>query len=71
MTNISSAAQAVRTAYYSTNDGLAGSALAAALRAAADQVDWSWEPCSQLFAIADELEDITYGTYRCDLNGDE
>jgi len=38
MTNLSPAAQAVRMAYYSTNDGLAGSALAAALRAAADQV---------------------------------
>jgi hypothetical protein len=28
----------------------------AALRVAADQVDWNWEPCSQLLAIADELE---------------
>jgi hypothetical protein len=32
------AAQAVRKAYYSTDDDLAGPALAAALRAAADQV---------------------------------
>jgi len=40
MTNkqLSPAAQAVRKAYYSTNDDLAGPALAAALRAAADQV---------------------------------
>ncbi len=29
---------------------------AAALKAAADQVDWDWEPCSQLLAIAAELE---------------
>jgi hypothetical protein len=40
MTNkqLSPAAQAVRKAYYSTNDDLAGPALAAALRAVADQV---------------------------------
>jgi hypothetical protein len=38
MTELSPAAQAVRKAYYSTNDDLAGPALAAALRAAADQV---------------------------------
>jgi len=37
MTKLSPAAQAVRKAYYSTNDDLAGPALAAALRAAADQ----------------------------------
>jgi hypothetical protein len=35
---LSPAAQAVRKAYYSTDDDLAGPALAAALRAAADQV---------------------------------
>jgi len=38
MTKLSPAAQAVRKAYYSTNDDLAGPALAAALRAVADQV---------------------------------
>jgi hypothetical protein len=38
MTNISAAAQAVRKAYYSTDNDLAGPALAAALRATADQV---------------------------------
>jgi hypothetical protein len=38
MTDLSPAAQAVRKAYYSTNDDLAGPALAAALRAAADQI---------------------------------
>ena len=53
-TPLSPAAQAVRKAYYSTNDDLAGPALAAALRAAADQVvpeeplyggdqRWEWE----------------------------
>ena len=67
MTNLSPAAQAVRKAYYSTDDDLAGPALAAALRAAADEVGWDWEPCSQLLSIADELEGVTYGTYRCNL----
>jgi hypothetical protein len=38
MTELSHAAQAVRKAYYSTNNDLAGPALAAALRAAADQI---------------------------------
>jgi len=38
MTNLSPAAQAVRKAYYSTDDDLAGPALAAALRAVADEV---------------------------------
>jgi len=38
MTDLSPAAQAVRKAYYSTDDDLAGPALAAALRAAADWV---------------------------------
>ena len=71
MTDLSPAAQAVRKAYYSTNDDLAGPALAAALRAAADQVAPSdaVEPrnylpmaieCQrirkELLAIADELE---------------
>ena len=69
MTELSPAAQAVRKAYYSTNDDLAGPALAAALRAAADQVvpeellkgsdPAAWlrdEIHSQLLAIADELE---------------
>ena len=30
--------------------------IAAALRAAADQVDWDWEPCLQFHDIAAELE---------------
>jgi uncharacterized protein YjiS (DUF1127 family) len=72
MTNLSPAAQAVRKAYYSTDDDLAGPALAAALRAVADQVvpetrvvdtdlDYgAWEQQqrtrAELLAIADELE---------------
>ena len=44
-----------------------GSAIAAALCAVADEVGWDWEPCSQLLSIADELEGVTYGTYRCNL----
>jgi hypothetical protein len=68
MTELSAAAQAVLCAYrdlswtpdeedngkYLRFSHKAG--MAAALRAAADQVDWNWEPCSQLLAIADELE---------------
>ena len=72
MTDLSPAAQAVRKAYYSTDDDLAGPAIAAALRAAADQVVpeykvtpggskiWPSEPLpsirAQLQAIAAELE---------------
>ena len=62
MTELSHAAQAVRKAYYSTNNDLAGPALAAALRAAADQVvpangsRKNNEIRAELLAIADELE---------------
>ena len=62
MTELSHAAQAVCKAYYSTNDDLAGPALAAALRAAADQVvpangsRKNNEIRAELRAIADELE---------------
>jgi hypothetical protein len=59
MTNLSPAAQAVANAmhHYETNHWLTPREVAAiAIRAAADQVDWNWEPCSQLLAIADELE---------------
>ena len=101
MNNLSPVAQAVIDAYYSINDDLAGPALAAALRAAADQVvpgdkelsetylagyyadknrqgpacqaaglravlaKWGKDP---LLAIADELDDVKYGTYRSDLS---
>jgi len=56
---LSPAAQAVRKAYYSTNDDLAGPALAAALRAAADGCDPDWLALTvlhHLHSIADELE---------------
>jgi hypothetical protein len=68
---LSPAAQAVRKAYYSTDDDLAGPALAAALRAAADEVvpatttPWNStlfltlstpEVRAKLLAIAAELE---------------
>ena len=61
MTNLSPAAQAVRKAYYSTNDDLAGPALAAALRAAADGCDPDWLALTvlhHLHSIADELETL-------------
>ena len=58
---VSSAAQAVWHAYetadcdpYEIDPRRAG--LAAALRAAADQVDWSWEPAEQLLSLAAELD---------------
>ena len=56
-----------------------GSAIAAALRAAADQLGYSNVPkefaymrpkvidVDDLLAIADELEGVKYGTYRCEL----
>ena len=56
---LSPAAQAVRKAYYSTNGDLAGPALAAALRAAADGCDPDWLALTVLYhlhSIADELE---------------
>jgi hypothetical protein len=60
---LSPAAQAIFWAFNSKfswiEDGVPGpqfKAIAAALRAAADEVGWDWEPCSQLLAIADELE---------------
>jgi hypothetical protein len=68
MSNLSPAAQAVRKAYYSTDDDLAGPALAAALRAAAEKIedlycesdvdssDGVVFAMRQLVLIADELE---------------
>ena len=52
---LSPAAQAVLRAAGDSEPGIYAT-IAAALRAAADQVDWDWEPCSQLLAIAAELE---------------
>ena len=42
--------------------------LAAALRAAADSINHATS-AHTLHAIADELEGVKYGTYRCDLEG--
>jgi hypothetical protein len=71
MTNLSPAAQAVldatgRKTWYRNDD------IAAALRAAADCLGYELLgvrtiDCSQLLAIADELEDVKYGTYRSPL----
>jgi hypothetical protein len=91
MTDLSPAAQAVFWAFNSKfdwiEDGIPGpqfNAIAAAIRAAADQVVPSdaVEPrnylpmaieCQrireEILAIADELEGVTYGTYRCSLEG--
>lgn len=54
MTNLSSVAQAVIDAYYSTDDDLAGPALAAALRAATDQVISSVSPPCEDFNEYDQ-----------------
>lgn len=58
MADLSPAAQAVLDAVLQKLDieqCHAPSVAAAALRAAADQVDWNWEPCQQLLSIANEL----------------
>lgn len=74
MTNLSPAARATYDAFNRVGFALEPSfetdrkALAAALRAAADCL---LDPTSAhtLHAIADELEGITYGTYRSPLPG--
>jgi hypothetical protein len=91
MTELSSAAQAIMVAATNgninvVNDPVYKQCIAAALRAAADQVAPSDadEPrnslpmaieCqrirAELLAIADELEGIKYGTYRCALKNNE
>jgi hypothetical protein len=55
MAEISPAAQAVLDAFLRApcDNKLS---VAAALRAAAEQVDWNWEPCEQLLTIANELD---------------
>jgi hypothetical protein len=74
MSNLSHSAQSVLDAYWQTPlEAGVHRPLAAALRAAVTQVT----PVStnarqmkirdELLAIADELEGIKYGTYRCDL----
>jgi hypothetical protein len=79
-------AQAVEDAYFNADGFGYRNGLAAALKAAADQVAPSDadEPrnslpmaieCqrirAELLAIADELEGIKYGTYRCALKNNE
>ena len=71
---LSPAAQAVMDVYYSTDSLRAASALAAVFRAVAKhlsyQLPFEDSRCvdvPDLLAIADELEGITYGTYRCNL----
>jgi len=75
MTNLSSAAQAVMDAYYSIDSLRADSALAAVLRAAAEHLsyqlpfeDFGRIDVVDLLAIADELDDVKYGTYRSNLS---
>jgi hypothetical protein len=75
MTNLSSAAQAVMDAYYSIDSLRADPALAAVLRAAAEHLsyqlpfeDFGRIDVVDLLAIADELDDVKYGTYRSNLS---
>ena len=67
MTNLSLAAQAVLTAAINVAESPDAEAIAAAvLRAAAEHLTDATSSHT-LYAIADELEGITYGTYRCNL----
>jgi hypothetical protein len=83
MTDLSPAAAAVLRAAGDSEPGIYAT-IAAALRAAADQVvpeeplnggdqRWMFERDARqasrrkLLTIADELEGVTYGTYRCEL----
>ena len=66
--NLSPAAQAVVNAvdHYETNHWLTPREVAAAaLRAAVQGIDYITS--EEILAIADELEGIKYGTYRCNL----
>jgi hypothetical protein len=62
---LSPAAQAVRKAYYSTNNDLAGPALAAALRAAADQI----VPPKTLRSYLDDYENGVWEAEECARTG--
>jgi hypothetical protein len=59
MAELSPAAQAVMDAYIQGLATKRRDAIAAALRAAADQVDWSWEPAEQLLSLAAELDNTS------------
>ena len=87
MADLSPAAEEVYDAFICTPvESESKQALAAALRAVADQVvpkeqlyggDQRWmferdarqEARKKLLVIADELEGVKYGTYRCNLKG--
>ena len=68
MANLSPSAQAVLDAFIccpvETSNQLA---LAAALRAIAQELRYVGITERNILAIADELEGVKYGTYRCDL----
>jgi len=75
MTNLSLAAQTVKDAVLATYSpnlppnsiwALEQAGIAAAFRAAANHLTDATSSHT-LYAIADELEGITYGTYRCHL----
>ena len=77
MADFSPAAQAVLDAFLKTPGEEPmpgwdyGRDLAAALRAAVDECDPNWLATTvfhHLYAIADELEEVKYGTYRCELD---
>jgi hypothetical protein len=73
MTDLFPAAQAVLDAWSNVirADNYGGRVevpLAAALRAAADSINHATS-AHTLYAIADELEGVKYGTYRCDMEG--
>ena len=76
MSELSAAAYAVYNAVLEISPAPADEIAATALRAAADQVVPEEDPWAhyklgtvrrKLLAIADELEGVKYGTYRCDL----
>jgi hypothetical protein len=75
-TQLSPAAQAILDAYHEEAIDYIESwgsfshkrGMAAALRAAADSLNHATS-AHTLHAIADELEGVKYGTYRCNLEG--
>jgi hypothetical protein len=72
MVELSFTAQAVLNACDQAFDkwGTTAQGLAAALRAAADSINHVTS-AHTLHAIADELEGVKYGTYRCNLETNE
>ena len=80
MTNLSSAAQAVLAAYhqkaidyieswgsFSHKCGMAAALRAVVKHCVPDDSEGHWVYIPHVLAIADELEGVKYGTYRCDL----